>query len=209
MNAPTRHPLSRALPTHPAGPMRVPARALGWFGIGLGLIELAMPRTLARSAGMPSLPTLTRACGLREIGAGIGILTSRDPTPWLWARVAGDALDVVTVSTGLLTQRRPLRTMATVVMLLGIAYVDKRVAEAAPPDKKRGSEACATTARARDFRGQPKRCAELPSSRAARCHGPRKGCVSVRKQAWRHRPPDRAQMRPGGLLAAGVIDHST
>ncbi len=137
MNAPTRHPLSRALPTHPAGPMRVPARALGWFGIGLGLIELAMPRTLARSAGMPSLPTLTRACGLREIGAGIGILTSRDPTPWLWARVAGDALDVVTVSTGLLTQRRPLRTMATVVMLLGIAYVDKRVAEAAPPDKKR------------------------------------------------------------------------
>lgn len=56
---------------------------------------------------------------------------------WLWARVVGDALDVAMVSTGFLTQRRPLRTLATVGMRLGIAYVDTRLAEAAPPDKKR------------------------------------------------------------------------
>src|SRR5678816_797739 len=87
----TLHPMSRALPNRPLGPMRSPARALGWFSIGLGLAELAMPRRLARIAGAPNLPTMTRIFGLREIGTGIGILTSKDPSPWLWGRVAGDA----------------------------------------------------------------------------------------------------------------------
>ena len=65
------HPLSKALPKTPIGPMRAPARALGWFSIGLGLAELAMPRKLARAAGMPNVPALTRFYGLREIGTGI------------------------------------------------------------------------------------------------------------------------------------------
>jgi hypothetical protein len=137
MSTSTTHPLSRVLPTRPEGPMRVPARALGWFSIGLGLAELTMPRALARVAGMPNLPALTRTYGLREIGTGIGILTSRDPSPWLWGRVAGDALDVATVSAGLLTARRPVRTLTSIAMLLGIAYIDMKVAEAAPPEKKR------------------------------------------------------------------------
>jgi hypothetical protein len=132
-----QHPLSKALPKMPLGPMRAPARALAWFSIGLGLAELAMPRTLARAAGMPNLPTLTRAYGLREIGTGIGILTSKDPSPWLWGRVAGDALDVATVAPGLVTSGRPLRTLTSIAMLLGIAYVDLKVAEGAPPRAKR------------------------------------------------------------------------
>jgi hypothetical protein len=131
-----KHPLSMALPKTPIGPMRAPARALGWFSIGLGLAELAMPRRLARVAGMPNVPALTRFYGLREIGTGIGILSSRDPSPWLWGRVAGDALDVATVGAGLVTAGRPLRTLTSIAMLLGIAYVDMKVAEAAPPEKK-------------------------------------------------------------------------
>jgi hypothetical protein len=137
MNTATQHPLSRVLSTKPLGPMRSPARALGWFSIGLGLAELVMPRRIARVAGMPNLPTLTRAYGLREIGTGIGILTSKDPSPWLWGRVAGDALDVATVGTGLLVPRRPLRTLTSIAMLLGIAYIDMKVAQAAPLAKKR------------------------------------------------------------------------
>ncbi|MGZ8260435.1 MAG: hypothetical protein ACXWUL_07785 [Caldimonas sp.] len=133
----TQHPLSRALPKYPLGPMRSPARALAWFSIGLGLAELAMPRTLARAAGMPNVPRLTRAYGLREIGTGIGILTSKDPTPWLWGRVAGDALDVVTVAPGLVTAGRPLRTLTSIAMLLGIAWIDMQVAEGATPRSKR------------------------------------------------------------------------
>jgi len=153
-----RHPLSMALPSRPIGPMRVPARALGWFSIGLGLAELTMPRTLARAAGAPNLPGLTRFHGLREIGTGVGILTSKDPSPWLWGRVAGDALDVATVGTGLVTARRPLRTLASVLMLLGVAYVDLKVAEAAPPEKKRAKRSL------RDYSsrsGFPKTAAEM------------------------------------------------
>jgi len=136
-----QHPLSKALPKTPLGPMRSPARALGWFSIGLGLAELAMPRALARAAGMPNVPTLTRVYGLREIGTGIGILTSKDPAPWLWGRVAGDALDVATVGAGLVTAGRPLRTIGSIAMLLGIAYLDMKVAEGAPPALKREKRA--------------------------------------------------------------------
>ena len=136
MSTRTLHPLSRILSTRPLGPMRSPARALGWFSIGLGLAELAMPRRLARIAGAPNLPTMTRIFGLREIGTGIGILTSKDPSPWLWGRVAGDALDVATVGAGLVTRGRPLRTLTSVAMLLGIAYIDMQVAQKAPPARK-------------------------------------------------------------------------
>lgn len=148
MSTSTLHPLSRILPTRPVGPMRVPARALGWFSIGLGLAELAMPRRIARVAGMANAPRLMRAYGLREIGTGIGILTSKDPSPWLWGRVVGDALDLATVGAGLVTQRRPVRTLTSLAMLLGIAYVDMKVAAKAPPKKKLEKRA------ARDYSGR-------------------------------------------------------
>lgn len=41
---------------------------------------------------------LIRAYGVREIAKGVGILTSPNPTPWLWGRVAGDALDLATLA---------------------------------------------------------------------------------------------------------------
>jgi hypothetical protein len=132
-----RHPLSRVLPTRPEGPMRVPARALGWFSIALGLAELTMPRKLARAAGAPVLPALTRVHGLREIGTGIGLLTSKDPTPWMWGRVAGDAIDMATVGAGLISRRRPVRTLTTLAVLVGVAWLDMKVAEAATPRRKR------------------------------------------------------------------------
>ena len=131
-----QHPLSRAMPSRPRGPMRVPARALGWFSIALGLAELTMPRRMARVAGAPNLPLLTRACGVREIGNGIGILSSEDPTPWLWARVAGDAIDIATVGAGLVTRGRPMRTLTSLALLAGVAWLDMKVAEAAPPERK-------------------------------------------------------------------------
>lgn len=140
MSTPTRHPLSRALLDTPEGPMRSPARVLGWFSIGLGIAELVMPRALARAAGMPDRPHLTRLYGLREIGTGVGLLTSRDPTPWLWARVAGDALDVATVGAGLATAGRPRRTLLSVATLCGIAYLDMKAAQGASPSRRRAPQ---------------------------------------------------------------------
>jgi len=133
----TKHPLSRVLSSRPRGPMRVPARALGWFGIAIGLAALAMPKRIAGVAGAPDLPALTRAGGVRAVGTGIGLLASKDPTPWLWGRVIGDALDVATVGVGLVTRRRPMRTLASLAFLLGVTWLDIKVAEAAPSGKRR------------------------------------------------------------------------
>ena len=77
------------------------AQGLGWFSIGLGVAELAAPGTLARFLGMEERTDLIRIYGMREIATGLGILSQDDPTPWLWGRVGGDALDLATLATGL------------------------------------------------------------------------------------------------------------
>jgi hypothetical protein len=77
------------------------ARGLGAFSIALGLAEVLAPRMLTRALGMQGNEALVRAYGVREIATGIGILASRDPTPWIWGRVAGDGLDLATLATAL------------------------------------------------------------------------------------------------------------
>lgn len=74
------------------------AMQLGWFSIALGAVELFASRPMARTLGMYGQESLIRAYGVREIVKGVGILTSSNPTPWLWGRVAGDALDLGTLA---------------------------------------------------------------------------------------------------------------
>ena len=74
------------------------AEGLGWFSVGLGLAQLFAPRAVSRIVGVPAAPAFMRLCGLREIACGIGILTSRQPLPWVQARVAGDALDLAALA---------------------------------------------------------------------------------------------------------------
>jgi len=81
-----------------AGALRSAAQGLGVFSIALGLAELLAPRALARMTGMQGRESLLRAYGLREIATGVGLLASSDPRPWLWGRVAGDALDLSTLA---------------------------------------------------------------------------------------------------------------
>ncbi len=79
------------------------ARGLGWFSIGLGLAELAAPRALARIVGVRDTVTnrtVLRAYGLREIAAGIGVLSRPKQPGWLWTRVAGDIFDLGTLAAG-------------------------------------------------------------------------------------------------------------
>ena len=73
---------------------RTLARGLGWFSIGLGLMEVVATNRLGRMLGMEERKGLVRLFGLREIAAGIGLLSQDHLAPWLWARVAGDALDL-------------------------------------------------------------------------------------------------------------------
>ena len=77
------------------------ADGLGWFSIALGAVEVLAPETLDEWLGVGDHRTVTRLYGLREIGVGVGILMSENPTPWLWARVAGDALDLASLAPAL------------------------------------------------------------------------------------------------------------
>ncbi|HYY56917.1 MAG TPA: SRPBCC family protein [Pyrinomonadaceae bacterium] len=71
------------------------ARGLGWFSIGLGLAELLAPRGIAKISGVRGNTGFIRLMGLREICHGIGIFSQgRRPAAAVWARVAGDALDL-------------------------------------------------------------------------------------------------------------------
>jgi hypothetical protein len=73
------------------------AIGLGWFSIGLGLVQLFSPRALTRPLGMEGGELMMRAYGAREITTGLGLLGGHRRGPWLWGRVAGDALDIVTL----------------------------------------------------------------------------------------------------------------
>jgi len=77
------------------------ARGLGLFSIALGTLEIVAPRPLARSLGMRGQEGLIFAYGVREIVKGAGILAARNPAPWVWGRVAGDALDLGTLAMAL------------------------------------------------------------------------------------------------------------
>jgi hypothetical protein len=81
------------------------AQGLGWFSIGLGLTELLAPQVLARGLGLRGHEKLIASYGAREVATGIGILAARDPTPWIWGRVVGDALDLGTLAGGLVEGR--------------------------------------------------------------------------------------------------------
>ncbi|MDB5306566.1 MAG: hypothetical protein JWO38_768 [Gemmataceae bacterium] len=101
------------------------ATFLGLFSIGLGLWEATAPRSVAERTGV-RFPGLLQVYGVREMAAGIGILSTERPAFWLWSRVAGDALDLATlaaayVQVGGADRRKNLEAAAAV---LGVTVLD-------------------------------------------------------------------------------------
>jgi uncharacterized membrane protein len=74
------------------------ADGLGYFSIALGLAELLAPDAMARLIGVTDPDERNhktmRVMGLREIAAGVAILASEQPAKAVWARVAGDTMDL-------------------------------------------------------------------------------------------------------------------
>jgi hypothetical protein len=103
------------------GPEIKAARGLTGFSIGLGLTELLAPEQVSKVSGVPLEPGLVRAYGLREIAAGA--LIAMSPAVGLWARVAGDALDIGTVL-GKARDADRRRVALTVAMLVGVTVLD-------------------------------------------------------------------------------------
>lgn len=99
------------------------AIGLGCFSLAVGAAELVAPRLLCRVAGLGGSEGLLRAYGVREAAAGVAILASHDPRPWVWGRVAGDALDIATAIFAAPQPTRP-RTLFTLAFIAGATALD-------------------------------------------------------------------------------------
>jgi hypothetical protein len=100
------------------------AHALGWFSFGLGLVELLAPRRLTRALGMEGQESLVRLYGARELGAGM-LTLSLEKEIGLWSRVAGDALDVLTLVSALRPENPKQRNAKiAIAMVVGVTLLD-------------------------------------------------------------------------------------
>ena len=104
------------------------ARALAWFGIGLGLIEVSAPKRLGRLIGLEEHAARIRIYGAREIASGVLVLVAERPDSRLWIRSLGDVLDGLLLMEGMrrdndLRQRAIIATVAvTPVVVLDLLY---------------------------------------------------------------------------------------
>lgn len=101
-------------------------KGLGWASIGIGLAEIAVPKQLERMTGIGNGENtgILRVLGVREVLTGVDILAHDDPTPGVWARVVGDALDLALLGAAAKHTRRPGGLGAAFAMVAGIAAMD-------------------------------------------------------------------------------------
>ncbi len=104
------------------------ARGLGWFSIGLGLAQIAAPRTIARLIGVndddESRNTMF-AVGLREITSGVGILSRARPAGWVWSRVGGDLMDLALLGKAMGSEDNDRnRVAAATAAVVGVTLLD-------------------------------------------------------------------------------------
>jgi hypothetical protein len=106
-------------------------KGLGWASIGIGLSEIVAPRQIEKMMGIGNgqHTGILRVMGVREIMQGIDILSHEDLTPGVWARVAGDVLDVTLAGMAAKQTRNPGGMAATFGMLLGIGLMDMLTAK--------------------------------------------------------------------------------
>lgn len=111
----------------PAGEDRL-AKSLGWFSIGLGVPQLLAPRQVTRLIGVAdnrANRAVMRAVGVRELGGAAGILDRPRPGGFLFARVAGDAIDLALLGAALRAKGNDRRRLvAAVVAVAGVAVLD-------------------------------------------------------------------------------------
>src|SRR4051794_4635411 len=109
------------------------SRALGLFSLGLGTAQIAAPRAVAQLIGLrpgAASQVLLRLVGVREVAAGVGILTQRRPAGLLWARVAGDIMDLALLGNALRSDHaNRQRVGAAMAAVTGVAAADLQSAQ--------------------------------------------------------------------------------
>jgi hypothetical protein len=100
------------------------AKGLGWFSLALGIAELIAPQRITRALGMEGKEALVRAYGAREIASGM-LSLSPDKQTGLWSRVAGDGLDIATLTSGLREDNPKKDNVAFALMMVaGVTLLD-------------------------------------------------------------------------------------
>jgi uncharacterized membrane protein len=112
-------------------------RFLGWFSIGLGVAELLTPGAVSRIAGSRNHKGLVRFYGARELAAGVGILSSQNPGKWLWARVAGDVVDIASIVKG---SSNGVVSTGALAAVAGVTALDIYCAQRASAMEKGGQQ---------------------------------------------------------------------
>jgi uncharacterized membrane protein len=70
-----------------------------------------------------------RACGMREIASGLGIFSQKNDEAFMWARVAGDAMDLALIGAAMRSPRSDrARLMGAAVAVAGATALDMLVA---------------------------------------------------------------------------------
>jgi uncharacterized membrane protein len=109
------------------------AKGLGWFSIGLGVAQIVAPKGMSRLIGVKDADgnkTLMRACGVREIAAGIGLLADQKPTGFAVARVAGDLMDLAMLANVLTTPENDRgRAVFATAAVVGVGLLDVLASE--------------------------------------------------------------------------------
>lgn len=111
------------------------AWTLGWASLGIGLTELTFPERICRVLGLPKRSGLVRACGLREVASGLGLLLQPHRRQWAWTRVAGDALDFTLLAMSFWRPRANKTWLGAIIAgAAGLTLVDiYAIAKQSPP----------------------------------------------------------------------------
>jgi uncharacterized membrane protein len=125
-----------------AGPADPLAKGLGAFSLALGIPQILAPGRMNRMIGVRDdirSRMWMRAVGMREIAAGVAIFSGRRPTEWVWARVAGDTMDLALLGSALRSRsERPVRTLTATGAVVGAFAAD--VVDSVRLSRANGSE---------------------------------------------------------------------
>jgi len=114
-------------------------KALGWFSLGLGFVELVAPHRITRALGMEGQEALVRTYGIREITSGL-LTLSTEKSLGLWSRVGGDAIDIATLLTALREENPKKQNVTTALtMVAGITLLDIMAAQGTTVRHRRAS----------------------------------------------------------------------
>jgi hypothetical protein len=94
-----------------------------------GAREVVAPEKIAGELGLEDRKNVVRLYVFREIARGVGILSNRKPAGWVCGRVAGDALDLATLASGL-RRDNPKRdnVLKAISAIVGVTVLDVAVA---------------------------------------------------------------------------------